>query len=118
MGQWLVNEGVETWSVCATCGASEGQIKAERDLGVQGECWHGSITDVCDDENCEACNNDPDLWALGLRDKPLSAWDDEDEDALAEQAFEELSAFGEGVNIVNVLTGERWVSGKRPRPTK
>lgn len=46
-------------------------------------------------------------------------WEDFlDEDALAEQAFEELSAFGEGVNIVNVLTGERWVSGKRPRRTK
>lgn len=37
------------------------------------------------------------------------------EEARAEQAFEELSAFGEGVTIVNVLTGERWTSGKRPR---
>jgi len=39
------------------------------------------------------------------------------EEALAEQAFEELAAFGEGATIVNVLTGERWTAGKRQRPT-
>ena len=37
------------------------------------------------------------------------------EEALAEQAFEELAAFGEGATIVNVLTGERWTAGKRSR---
>lgn len=37
------------------------------------------------------------------------------EESLSEQAFEELAAFGEGETIVNILTGEQWTAGKRPR---
>jgi len=35
-----------------------------------------------------------------------------------EQAFEEIANFGEGAEIVNVITGERWIAGKRQRKNK
>jgi len=38
-----------------------------------------------------------------------------DEECRREQAFEEIAAFGEGAEIVNVLTGERWIAGKRQK---
>lgn len=38
-----------------------------------------------------------------------------EEECRREQAFEEIAAFGEGAEIVNILTGERWIAGKRPR---
>lgn len=40
------------------------------------------------------------------------------EDLLREQAFEELAAFGEGTRIIDVVTGETWIAGKRPRKNK
>lgn len=40
------------------------------------------------------------------------------EDLRREQAFEELAAFGEGTRIVDVVTGETWIAGKRPRKNK
>lgn len=75
-----ITEG-NTWRICAECGATEEQMDAERASKTRGECWHTSTTDVCDWDECEACNYDPDLWRLGLRDKPWDATDeDEDED--------------------------------------
>lgn len=38
-----------------------------------------------------------------------------EEECRREQAFEEIAAFGEGAEIVNILTGERWKAGKRPK---
>lgn len=36
-----------------------------------------------------------------------------EEESRMEQAFEEIAAFGEGEEIVNVITGERWKAGQR-----
>lgn len=79
-----ITEG-NTWRICAMCGATEEQMDAERASKTRGECSHWSTTDVCDWDECEACNNDPDLWRLGLREKPETCdwpedddWDDED----------------------------------------
>jgi len=86
MGTYIT-EG-NTWRICVGCGATDEQREAERASGVRGECSHWSTTDVCDWDECEACNNDPDLWRLGLREKPWGAddeeWDD-DEDEYAEE---------------------------------
>lgn len=38
-----------------------------------------------------------------------------EEECRNEQAFEERANFEEGERIVNVITGESWIAGKRPR---
>jgi hypothetical protein len=44
--------------------------------------------------------------------KPSNYTEQEWEEYLAERAFEEVAAFGESVKMVNISTGERWVSGQ------
>ena len=39
--------------------------------------------------------------------------DAEREERLREQAFEEIANFGKGAELINVITGERWIAGKR-----
>ncbi len=70
MGYYMLSEGATSWEVCQECGMTEDDIKAEREAGIKNKCWHIIMIDLCDDEDCEACNYDEDLWRLGLREKP------------------------------------------------
>lgn len=74
MGTVFTDESVKVWKVCLYCGA------VEDDFGDTSKCHHFSTTEDCDDPDCEACSNDPDLWRLGHREKPLGAWDDDEDD--------------------------------------
>ena len=73
MGMVIVNDDTKWWKVCLSCGAEQG------DWTEADECRHWSTTENCDDEDCEACNNDPDLWRAGVREAPFW-WSPEMED--------------------------------------
>lgn len=67
MGLYQVKEGTQVWFICEDCGVTREQREAERASGIFSECAHLVFTEICDDEECEACNDDPALQALGLR---------------------------------------------------